>query len=84
MRRFRVDAAQAGGVPGYDGQLEAIAADGGGVDPGDFFANGEVVDQEPGFEVVRAVHDEVDVFQQILAYEAGAPVNMINPQVLTR
>ena len=25
-----------------------------------------------------------DIFRQILAYEAGAPVNMVNPQALAR
>lgn len=43
-----------------NGHGQAVAADGGGVDPGLGILDGEVVDEETGFEVVGTVENEVE------------------------
>ena len=44
-------------LPGITIEGHAVAADGGGIDPGQGILHGEVIDQVPGFEVVGAVEN---------------------------
>src|SRR5437879_1478138 len=57
------DAGEAGGTVravGEDVHGGRVGADGGGVDPGDGLAEGVVVDEIAGLEVVGGVEDELD------------------------
>ena len=57
-------ASEAWGRARKNGHGEAIAGDGGGVDPGLRGSDGEIVDEETRFEVVSAVEDEVETAQE--------------------
>lgn len=41
-----------------NGESEAVTCYGGGVDPRNAGADGEVIDEEPGFKIVRAVENQ--------------------------
>ena len=64
-RRLREDAGKAGAFTGQDVHGDAVAANGGGIDPWTAFAHGVIVQQVAGLEVVRAVEDEIGLFEQI-------------------
>lgn len=57
--RVAIEATEASGLVGKDGEGESVGADGGAVDPGDVAGDGVVVDEIAGFEVIGAVQDEV-------------------------
>ena len=57
--RVAIEAAEASGLMGEDGEGESVGADGGAVDPGDVAGDGVVVEEVAGFEVIGAVEDEV-------------------------
>lgn len=48
-----------------DGHREAVAGDGGGVNPGLVILDGKVVDQETRFEIVGAIEDEIEAGKQV-------------------
>ena len=54
-----------------EGPDHALAADGPGVDPGRARGDGHVVDEEPGLEVVGAVHDQIEAGEQVAGVAAG-------------
>ena len=60
-----IEAAQARAVAGEDGEGEAVAADGGAVDPGDRAFYGEVIEEKAGFEVIGGVEEEVDAIEEV-------------------
>jgi len=67
-------AGEAGGEARADRHGDAITADGGGVNPRDVFFNGEIVDEEAGFEIVGAVEKQIEAgekFFGILRSEIG-------------
>jgi hypothetical protein len=64
VRRVK-ETSEAGGVPGENGHGEAVGGDGCGVNPRAGGLDGEIVDQEAGFEVVGAVKNNVETVQQI-------------------
>ena len=54
-----IEATEAGGLVGKDGEGESVGADGGTVDPGDIAGDGVIVDEVAGLEVVGAVEDKI-------------------------
>ena len=50
---------------GEDGHCYAVTGDGGGVNPGNGGLDGEVVDEEAGFEVVGAIEDKIKASEQL-------------------
>ena len=52
-------------VAGKDRHGDRIAGHRRCVNPRQFFCNGEVIDQVPGFEIVSAVEDEINVTEQL-------------------
>lgn len=62
--RLGVETAQAGRLGGEDGHDEPVGADGGAVNPGDGFAEGEVVEEEAGFEIIGGVEDAGDIAEE--------------------
>ncbi len=68
-RGFFEYAAEAWGFAGEDGHHEAGGADDGAVDPGAVGLDGQVVDEEAGFEVVGAVEEELGAVGE--AFDVG-------------
>ena len=50
---------------GADGHREAVAGDGGGINPGLVILDGKVVDEETCFEIVGAIEDEIEAGEQV-------------------
>jgi hypothetical protein len=59
------ETSEAGGVAGKNRHSEAVSGDGGGVNPRAAGLDGEIVDEEAGFEIVGAVENDVEALQQI-------------------
>ena len=59
------DAGEAGGFTGENVESDGVAADGGGVNPGEIFADGVIVDEITSFEIVGAVEDELHVGEEV-------------------
>lgn len=68
------ETSEASGVAGEDRHGEAVSGDGCGVDPWSVGLDGEIVDEEAGFEIVGAVENDVEALQQfgsVLGIEVG-------------
>lgn len=65
---------EAGGFAGEDRHGEAVGGDGCGVNPWSVGLDGEIVDEEAGFEIVGPVENDVEPLQQfhgVLGIEVG-------------
>ena len=58
-------AGEAGSFAGEDGHRKPVAGNGSRVDPGSAGLDGEIIDKEPGFEIVCAVEDESRALEQL-------------------
>ncbi len=59
--RVGIDAGEAGGFGWEDWHDQAVASDGGAVNPWFVFGDGEIINKISCFEVVGAIEDQVDV-----------------------
>src|SRR5713226_4722875 len=64
--RLRIHASKTGMIAGQYRHGQSVTADGSPVDPGDFVADGVIVDQIAGFEVIGTVEDEDGLAEQIV------------------